>query len=133
MLALTGIAAVPLLGLASTNVQLQRNVTDMHVFMGHYGFMAALAYTIIGVAILASLRPVGWRLTAAVAALLAAVLGGTSLLYPDAASSLDTGWALAAIAWATAFAGLAVRTDDAQRPTSMPVAPLDPAPMAHAG
>lgn len=94
--------------------------------------MAALAYTIIGVGLLASLRPVGWRFPALVAALLAAVLGGTSLIYPDAASSLDTGWALAAIGWATAFAGLAVRTDDAQQPTAMPLAPLDRAHMAHA-
>jgi hypothetical protein len=132
LLALTSIAAVPLLGFASTNVRLQRDVTDMHVFMGHYGFIAALAYTIIGVGILASLRPVGWRLTAFAAAVLAAVLGGTSLLYPDAASSLDTGWALAAIVWAAAFAGLAIRTDNAQHPTSMLVAPVDPAHMAHA-
>ncbi|MGH8775442.1 MAG: hypothetical protein ACRDWI_09805 [Jiangellaceae bacterium] len=119
MVALVGVAAVPLLGFVSTNVRLQRDAMDMHVFMGHYGFMAALAYTIIGVGLLASLRPVGWRLTAWVAAGLAAVLGGTSLLYPDAASSLATGWALAAIAWAAAFVVLSLRTEDAHHRITM--------------
>lgn len=71
--------------------------------MGHYAFMAAFSYTVIGVGLLASLRPVGWRLSAWVAGLLPAVLGVTSLLYPDATSSLDARWALAAIAWAVAF------------------------------
>lgn len=109
MVALTAVAAVPLLAFASTNIGLQRDVADEHVFMGHYGFMAALGYTIVGVGILASLRPIGARLTAGVAALLAAVLGATSLLYPDATSSLDTGWALAAVAWALAFSAVAAR------------------------
>ncbi len=118
MVALVAVAALPLGAFASANATLQRNVTDMHSFMGHYGCMAALAYTIIGVGILASLRPIGWRLTAWAAAALAAVLGGTSLLSPDAASSVTSGWAVAAIAWAVAFVAIALRSDDAQRSTS---------------
>lgn len=118
MLALTSVAAVPLLAFASTKIRLQRGVVDGHVFMGHYGFMAALAFTIVGVAILASLRPVGAPLTAWVAALLTAVLGATSVLSPDAASSLDTGWAVAAIVWAVAFSSVAA---------SRPRDPLSPA------
>ena len=110
MLGTVAVAAVPLLAFASTSIRLQRDVSDLHTFMGHHGFMAALAYTIIGVGVLASLRPVGWRLTAWTAALLAAVLGTTSLLYPDAASSLASGWAFAVIAWAVAFGALVVRT-----------------------
>lgn len=113
MLAVVGVGAIPLLALASTNIGLQRGVTDMHRFMGHYGFMAALAYTTIGIGILAGLRPVGWRLTAWAAAALATVLGVTSLLYPAAASSLRTGWALAAIAWAVAVVVVALRSEDA--------------------
>ena len=131
LVALVAAAAVPLLFFAGTNVDRQRDVTDMHTFMGHYGFMAALAYTIIGVGMLAGLRPTGWRLTAGVAALLAAVLGATSLLYPDAASSLAIGWALAAIAWAAAFVTLAARTHDAPITTD-PSAP-EPARLTHAG
>jgi hypothetical protein len=113
MTAAAGVAAVPLLGFASSSLELQRDVADVHGFMGHYGFMAALAFTIIAAALLASLRPVGWRLAAWVAALLAAGLGVTSLRYPDAASSLTTSWSLASIAWAVAFVVVALRTTGA--------------------
>lgn len=118
MLALVGVAAVPLVGFASTNIRLQRTVTDVHSFMGHYGFMTALCYTVIGVGLLASLRPVGWRLTAWAAGLLPVLLAATSLLYPDSTSSLDTAWAIAAIAWGTAFMSVAARTKDAETPTA---------------
>ncbi|CAN5578848.1 hypothetical protein BH20ACT2_BH20ACT2_09370 [soil metagenome] len=112
MIALVGIAAVPLLAVASTDIRLQQTVTDEHRFMGHYGFMAAFSYTVIGVGLLASLRPVGWRLSAWVAGLLPAVLGLTSLLYPGASSSLDAAWALAAIGWGVVFVAVAARTED---------------------
>jgi hypothetical protein len=103
MLALAAVAAIPFLGFASTNIDVQRTVADEHTVMGHYGFMAALSFAIIGVSVLASMRPDGWKLPARVAGLLTGGLGVTSLLYPNAASSLDTLWALAAIAWAIAF------------------------------
>lgn len=45
---------------------------------GHYGFMAALSYSVLALGILSSLRPDGWRLTAWAAGLLPAVLGITS-------------------------------------------------------
>lgn len=77
---------------------------------GHYGFMAALVFTIIGVGILSSLRPGGWRLTAWVTAVLAVLLGLTSLVYQNADSSLDQIWAVAAIAWGVIFAVVASRT-----------------------
>ncbi len=112
--AMVGVAAVPLLGFASSSLRLQRDVADVHTFMGHYAFMAALAYTIVGVGILASLRLPGWRVSAGVTGLLAAVLGGTSLLFPDASSSIGRGWALLATAWAVAFVVLASRTRDAE-------------------
>ncbi len=48
------------------------------------------------------------------AGLLPAALGVTSLLYPDATFSLDTVWALAAVAWGVAFIALGARTDDAE-------------------
>src|SRR5918995_3723904 len=98
MLALVIIAAVPLLAFASTNIGLQRTVSNDHAALGHYGFMAAFSFTVIGVGLLATLRPDGWRLTAWVTGLLLAIVGVTSVLYPDAISSLDWGWALAAIA-----------------------------------
>jgi len=110
MLALVIIAAVPLLVFASTNIGLQGTVPDDHAGMGHYGFMAAFGFTVIGVGLLASLRPDGWRLTAWVAGLLPALLGLASVVYPDATSSLGLVWALAAIAWGVGFVAAAELT-----------------------
>lgn len=111
MLALVGIAAVPLLVFASTNIDLQATVGDEHAQMGHYGFMAAFSFTVVGAGVLASLRPDGWRLTAWVAGLLPVLLGVTSLIYP-VASSLALPWALAAIAWGATFVTAAEFTRD---------------------
>ncbi|MBA2386152.1 MAG: hypothetical protein H0V69_03560 [Acidimicrobiia bacterium] len=116
MLALVGIAAGPLLVFASSNISLQRTVTDSHSGMGHYGFMAAFSYTVIAVGLLASLRPVGWRLTGWVAGLIPSLLGVTSVLYPDATSSLALGWALAAVAWGVVFIAAAAPSKDAKSP-----------------
>lgn len=131
MAAMVAAAAVPLLVFTSSNIELQRDVNDVHRFMGHYGFMAALAFTIVGVGILASLRPTGWRVTAWITALLVAVLGGTSLLYPDAASSVATGWAVAALIWAGSFATLSLRTG--QPHITTPASSSQPAQLVHAG
>lgn len=117
MLALVIVAAVPLLVLAATNIGLQGTVTDSHAGLGHYGFMAAFGFTVIGVGLVASLRPDGWRLTAWVAGLLPAMLGVTSMMYPEATSSLGLVWALAAIAWGAGFVAAAELTKDAKRPT----------------
>ena len=119
MLALVVIAAVPLLALASTHVGLQRALTSDHAALGHYGFMAAFSFTVIGVGLLACLRPTGWRLTAWVAGALPALLGLASLAYPNVDSRLGPGWALAAIAWGAGFVAAAERTRDAQDPTGV--------------
>jgi hypothetical protein len=107
LLLLTLIAAVPLLAFAATNVGLQSAVSDDHAAAGHYGFMAALAFTVIGIGLLTSLLPAGWRLTAWVAGLIPVLIGVASLTYPDAPSSLAPLWALAAIAWGAAYVGTA--------------------------
>jgi hypothetical protein len=117
MLALVGVAAVPLLSFASTNIRLQETVADEHAGMGHYGFMAAFSYTVLGAGLLASLRPDGWRITAWTTGLLSALLGVSSLLYPDVSSSLDLGWALAAIAWGAGFVATAVLTLTVEEPS----------------
>lgn len=105
--ALVGMAAVPLVAFASTNLRLQGGGPDEHFVQGHYGFMAAIAFTVIGLGLLASLRPDGWRLPAWTAGILAALLGLVSLVYPDASSSFDLSWAIAAIAWGAVFVGTA--------------------------
>lgn len=103
MLGLVIIAAVPLLAFASTNIGLQRTVTNDHASLGHYGFMASFSFTVIGVGLLASLRPDGWSLTAWVAGLLPALLGLASVVFLDVDSSLGLVWGLAAIAWGVVF------------------------------
>lgn len=107
LLALVIIAAVPLLAFAFTNIGLQRTVLNDHAAQSHYGYMAAFSFTVIGVGLLASLRPDGWRLTAWVAGLLPALLGIASIVFPDVGSSLGLGWALAAIAWGVVFVAAA--------------------------
>ncbi|MGH8925123.1 MAG: hypothetical protein ACRDWA_10870 [Acidimicrobiia bacterium] len=109
MLVLVIVAAVPLLVYASTNIGLQGSAVDDHAAAGHYGFMAAFSFTVVGVGLLASLRPDGWRLTALVAGLLPVLFGVTSLVYP-VSSSLSPPWAIAAIAWGVGFVAVAERT-----------------------
>lgn len=107
MLALVAVAAVALLPFAFTNIGLQAGVPDDHAAAGHYGFMAAFAFATLGLGVLASLRPDGWRLTALGTGLLPLLVGATSLAYPDATSSLELPWALAAMAWASLFVAVA--------------------------
>jgi hypothetical protein len=118
MLALVIVAVVPLLAFASTNIRLQGSVADEHAGVGHYGFMAALSFTVIGAGLLASLRPDGWRLTAWVAGLLLALVGLVSMVSSDASSSLGVVWALAAIAWGVVFLAAAELTRIVEGPTA---------------
>lgn len=103
MLALVIVVAVPLLAFAFSNIRLQRSTTNDHAELGHYGFMAAFGFTVVGVGLLASLRPDGWRLTAWVAGVLAALLGLASVILPDLDSSLGLAWSIAAIVWGVTF------------------------------
>jgi hypothetical protein len=109
MLGLVAVAAVPLLALAATNVGLQRAGPNEHAVLGHYGYMAAFSFTVIGAGLLASARPPGWRLVAWVAGALPVLLGLASLLFADVDSSLSAEWAVAAISWGVAFVALAER------------------------
>jgi hypothetical protein len=103
MLALVAIAAVPFLAFAWTNIALQRAGPTDHALLGHYGYMAALSVTVIGVGLLSSARPDGSRLTAWVTGLLPAALGIASLAFPDVEGSVGLFWALAAMLWGAAF------------------------------
>lgn len=107
MLGLVAIAAGPLIAYAATQLGWQGTLTDDHAALGHYGFMAAFSFTVIAVGVLASLQGDGWRLTAWIAGLLPALLGFTSIVYPDATSSLDLLWAVVAIAWGVVFVAVA--------------------------
>jgi hypothetical protein len=117
MLGLVIMAAAPLVAFAATNIRLQATAPNDHAALGHYGFMAAFSFTVIGVGLVASLRPDGWRLTAWVAGFLPALLGLTSLVFPDVDSNLGLGWAIAAIVWGVVFVAAAARAQAAQGPT----------------
>lgn len=101
--ALVAVAATALVPFVVSNIGLQASVPDDHAAAGHYGFMAAFALTTIGLGVLASLRPDGWRLPAWTTGLLPALVGATSIAYPQATSSLSSPWALAAIVWGLLF------------------------------
>jgi hypothetical protein len=106
MLAVVVVAVVPLLAYAWTNIGLQRSGLTDHVMAGHYGFMAALSITVIGVGLVAAARPAGWRVAAWVTGGLATALGLASLAFP-VDSSLALVWALGAVAWGVAFIAVA--------------------------
>ena len=103
MLVLVGIAAVPLLALAATNVGLQRADPSEHAVLGHFGYMAAFSFSVIGTGLLAAARPAGWRLVAWVTGALPLLAGIASLAFPDVSSSLSTEWAVPAMIWGMAF------------------------------
>jgi hypothetical protein len=97
---------------------LQRTVNDHHAAMGHYGYLAAFSFTAVGLGLLASAKPTGWRIRAWVAGVLPALLGIASLL-PGVEPRLAPVWAVAAIAWGIAFVGAAKMTRG--RETQLPL------------
>jgi hypothetical protein len=103
LIGLVAIAAVPLIALALGSISLQRSGSSHHAALGHYGYMAALALTAIGVAAVSSLRLPGWRLSSLVAGSLAALLGVVSLGGLDVEGSLGVVGALLAIAWGAGY------------------------------
>jgi len=113
-LALAG--SVPLVWFGLTIARLQRTglPADPHVSMDHWANMAAMAFGLVLMGILASSRMRGWRLTAWCAGLGAAVYGlasivfhrfpGTTVPYPG---SEGTTWGLAAVIGGLVFIAVA--------------------------
>jgi hypothetical protein len=109
MLLLVAVATGPLLAFAWTNILLQRAGPGDHALLGHYGYMAALSFTVIGAGLLASARPDGWRLAGWVAGMLPIALAVVSLVYPDVDGRIAPLWAGAAIAWGVLYIGVVER------------------------
>jgi hypothetical protein len=103
MLGLVTIAAVPLLTFAFGQLELQRRALGEHAVLGHYGFMAAFSFGVIGIGLLATAGVKGRRLLGWVGGTLAASQGLMSLLFADVESRLEFPAALAAIGWGVAF------------------------------
>jgi len=73
------------------------------VHYGHWSAMGAFNLIIAGLALVASLRPQGWRLPAWCAGLSAVLFGVASLANQGDASALNGYWSVLAIAWGIGF------------------------------
>ena len=73
------------------------------VHYGHWSAMGAFNLIIAGLALVASLRPPGWRLPAWSAGLSAVLFGVASIANQGDASALNGYWSVLAIAWGIGF------------------------------
>lgn len=125
LLGLVVVAAIPLLAFAAHQVGLQTGaieaahahaggghdaeVHQQHIEFHHFMFVTQWAVGIVGLGLLASLQPAGWRLAAWLAGAMVAVFALAGVLAPSAASNPGLLWNLGAIAWAVVFIGSAER------------------------
>lgn len=123
LLGLVVVAAIPLLAFAANQVGLQTGaieaahahaggahgaeVHQQHIEFHHFMFVTQWAVGVVGLGLLGSLQPAGWRLAAWLAAAMVAVFAVAGLLAPSAASNPGFLWNLGAIVWAIVFVGAA--------------------------
>lgn len=83
------VAVIPLVVYFADQFTLQAtgDPTNDHVVFGHYAAMATLAGSILVLSLVAVFAPVGWRLAAVGAGLLALVWGAASVAFPAQESS----------------------------------------------
>ena len=119
LLALVLAATAPLVAYAIGQAELQRmDHTSSHAAFFHWVETSFYAVAVIGLGLLAALRPAAYRLAAWIGGLALGVLGIASLAFGGFASSLPYPWGWAALAGSVAF--LAVAEWEARRtsPTS---------------
>lgn len=130
-LALVVIAALPLLAMAANQVGLQTGAIELahdhaaaghdaevhqaHIDHHHFMFVSAFIISAIGVGLLTSFRPPGWRLSAWLVGAMVGVFGLAGILAPSAASNPGVLWNLGAVVWAVGFVVVAERTDEPDR------------------
>lgn len=123
LLGLVAVAAVPLLAFAAHQVGLQTGAVEAahahangghgsevhqeHIEFHHFMFVTQWAIAAIGLGLLASLQPAGWRLAAWLAGAMVAVFALAGILAPSAASNPGLLWNLGAIVWGVVFIGAA--------------------------
>jgi hypothetical protein len=92
------------------------------VHYGHWSAMGAFNLIIAGLALVASLRPPGWRLPAWCAGLSAVLFGVASLANQGDASALNGYWSMLAIAWGIGFVVVSevTRRATSQAPVATP-------------
>ncbi|WP_129116088.1 hypothetical protein [Halegenticoccus tardaugens] len=104
LVGLVVLAGIPFTIYAADQYALQAS-GDVHAQLDHYADMVTYALLVLLLGLLASAKPVGWRIPLWSAAGLVGVLGATSILHPALASSAGPIWGGLAILWA---AGLIV-------------------------
>jgi hypothetical protein len=131
-----GLAAVPALLVMATD-ELDRASQQVGGHVEHWGAMAAFAFTVIGLILIAGLRPPGWRVSAWSAGVATAIYAGTSVAYPDDASSAvlrTPPWVFMALVWSGLFVVVAERTrPERERPAAKAPAVTTPRPLARRG
>jgi serine phosphatase RsbU (regulator of sigma subunit)/anti-sigma regulatory factor (Ser/Thr protein kinase) len=105
LLALTLLGFFPLLAIASTEMD---KATQQHAgHVAHWSAMAAFALVISAMALIASLRPIGWSITAWSVGVGSIIYGLVSLMFPADASATPLGFAV--VVWGLLFIGVARR------------------------
>lgn len=96
------LAGMPFAVYAADQYALQAS-GDVHAQLDHYADMVTFALLVVLVGLLASVKPVGWRISLWSAAGLVGVLGAASILHPLLASSVGLVWGGLAMLWAIGF------------------------------
>jgi len=111
MAGLAVLAAVPGAFFIIDHIDKQRiNLAgDEHAEFAHWAAMAVFSTVLILWGLIGSTDLTGWRVTAWLAGVSAATYGVSSLVFPTMPSTVDIGWAIAAIAWGVAYIVLAER------------------------
>ncbi|WP_224336349.1 hypothetical protein [Haloprofundus halobius] len=102
LVGLVVLAAIPLTVYAADQYALQAS-GDVHAQLGHYADMVTYSLLVLLLGLLASVKPVGWRIPLWSTAGLVGVFGATSVLHPALASSVGPIWGGLAMLWATGF------------------------------
>ena len=121
MTGLAMLAAIPGAFFILDHITVQRlNISDdQHAEFGHWSSMAVLVTIIVLWGLIGATDRSGWRITAWLAGISATAFGSASLIFPDVASALGTGWAIAAVVWGIGYLILTVRRG--QHPSGQPV------------
>lgn len=102
LLGLVFLAGIPFAFYAADHYALQAS-GDIHAQLDHYADMVTYSLLVLLLGLLASVKPVGWRISLWSAAGLVGVLGATSILHPALASSVGPLWGGLAMLWAAGF------------------------------
>lgn len=102
LVGLVVLAGIPFAVYAADQFALQAS-GDVHAQLDHYADMVTSSLLVLLLGLLASLKPVGWRVSLWSAAGLAGVLGATSILHPTLASGVGPSWGGLALLWAAGF------------------------------